>query len=285
MKYDESYSEEQKRVETAEYERIRGIHFLDEIKEEIPMCLVVPGYNNNAKFRIEYNLNSIFMQNYTNYFVVIINDASNDGSDEIYRKYLDFYKIDPQKYVYIENSERLTALENIYMATHYYCSEDSVVINMDADDEFIGKNPLKLFNAGYQKYKAGVLYSNFFWYEQGGNLMLGFTSEYTQSERDNNAYRQASQRFSHLRSYRTELFRRIAAKDFQDDQGKFYRSAYDMAMYFPLMELSCGRIKKINGYHYLYNINTGLNDYQVDRNRQASVDSRVRAATKYTCYQ
>lgn len=57
-----------------------------------------------------------------------------------------------------------------------------------------------------------------------------------------------------------------------------------MAMYFPLMELSCGRIKKINGYHYLYNINTGLNDYQVDRNRQALVDSRARAATKYTCY-
>lgn len=50
------------------------------------------------------------------------------------------------------------------MATHYYCSEDSIVINMDADDEFIGKNPLKMFNAGYQKYKAGVLYSNFFWY-------------------------------------------------------------------------------------------------------------------------
>lgn len=95
MKYDESYSEEQQRVETAEYERIRGIHFLDEIKEEIPMCVVVPGYNNNAKFRIEYNLNSIFLQNYTNYFVVIINDASNDGSDEIYRKYLDFYKTDP----------------------------------------------------------------------------------------------------------------------------------------------------------------------------------------------
>jgi glycosyltransferase involved in cell wall biosynthesis len=45
------------------------------------MCVVVPGYNNNAKFRLEYNLNSIFLQNYTNYFVVIINDASTDGSD------------------------------------------------------------------------------------------------------------------------------------------------------------------------------------------------------------
>jgi len=45
------------------------------------MCLVAPSFNNNAKYRIEYNLNSIFTQNYTNYFVVIINDASTNGSD------------------------------------------------------------------------------------------------------------------------------------------------------------------------------------------------------------
>lgn len=178
---------------------------------------------------------------------------------------------------------RNTALENIYIATHDYCSEDSVVLNLDGDDEFIGKNVLKIFNAGYQTKKAGVLYSNFYWYEQGGNLMYGFTSEYTDAEKKNNMYRQSPQRFSHLRSYRTELFRKIAAKDFQDDQGKFFTSAYDMAMYFPLMELSCQRVSKIQGYHYLYNINTGLNDYQVDRNKQASIDGRVRGAKKYNC--
>jgi glycosyltransferase involved in cell wall biosynthesis len=86
------------------------------------MCVVVPGYNNNAKFRLEYNLNSIFLQNYTNYFIVIINDASTDGSDELFRKYLHFYAISRDKYVYIENKQRHTALENIYTATHFYCS-------------------------------------------------------------------------------------------------------------------------------------------------------------------
>jgi glycosyltransferase involved in cell wall biosynthesis len=140
------------------------------------MCIVVPGYNNNARFRLEYNLNSIFSQNYTNYFVVIMNDASTDGSDELFRKYLHFYNIKKENYVYVENYKRRTALENIYMATHYYCSEDSVIVNMDGDDEFIGKNVLKVFNAGYQRHKAGVVYSNFYWYEQGVNIMLGFTS-------------------------------------------------------------------------------------------------------------
>ncbi len=74
------------------------------------MCIIAPGYNNNAQFRIEANLNSIFLQNYTNFKAVIINDKSNDGSDEVFRAYFDFYKIDKAKYIYIENTVRKTAL-------------------------------------------------------------------------------------------------------------------------------------------------------------------------------
>ncbi len=113
--------------------------------------------------------------------------------------------------------------------------------------------------------------------------MLGFTSEYTDIDKQRSNYRQAPQRFSHLRSYRTELFLKIATKDFQDTNGKFWTSAYDMVMYFPLMELSCGRVKKIEGYHYLYNINTGLNDYAVDRGKQIRIDQTVRKQPKYNC--
>jgi len=59
-----------------------------------------------------------------------------------------------------------------------------------------------------------------------------------------------------------------------------------MAIYFPVLELSCGRVKKISGYHYLYNVNTGLNDYMVDRNKQATIDQKVRRSSKkYPCYE
>lgn len=80
-----------------------------------------------------------------------------------------------------------------------------------------------------------------------------------------------------------ELFKKIDVKDFQDKNGNFFKSAYDMAMYFPLMQLSCGHISKISGFHYLYNINTGLNDYAVDRKKQEIVDQTVRRAKKYPC--
>ena len=57
-----------------------------------------------------------------------------------------------------------------------------------------------------------------------------------------------------------------------------------MALFFPLMELSCTRVNKIEGeFHYLYNVGTGLNDYQ-DRSRQVAVDNRVRGQKKYECY-
>ena len=78
------------------------------------MCIMVPGYNNNARFRIEYNLNSIFSQNYTNYRLILINDASTDGSGDVYREYMKFYNIPRDKYVYVENKKRVTALRNIY---------------------------------------------------------------------------------------------------------------------------------------------------------------------------
>ena len=56
-------------------------------------------------------------------------------------------------------------------------------------------------------------------------------------------------------------------------------------MFFPLMELACGRVNKIKGFHYLYNINTGLNDYAVDRNKQVNIDQSVRRKPKLSCSQ
>ena len=37
------------------------------------------------------------------------------------------------------------------------------------------------------------------------------------------------------------------------------------------MELSCGRVHKIDGFHYLYNMNTGLNDYSVNKKLQEKI--------------
>ena len=96
-------------------------------------------------------------------------------------------------------------MTNHYFATLLQCSKDSIVLDLDGDDEFIGRNVLKLFNWGYQTKKSGVLYSNFYWYQQPSTLMFGMNSEYGEAEKKKNLYRTAPMRYSHLRSFRAEL--------------------------------------------------------------------------------
>lgn len=50
-------------------------------------------------------------------------------------------------------------------------------------------------------------------------------------------------------------------KDLQDRNGAFLTITYDVALTLPMMELSCGRVHKIEGeIQYLYNSATGNND-------------------------
>ena len=270
MKIDRSRDEEQRKEEALEYDRLDKIWNFDKYPEELPMCLILPGINNYAGYRAELNLNSIFQQNYSNYFVVIINDASTDRSDEIYRKYLDFHNFDKSRYVYINNKRNKGSLENIYNSVHEYCSADSVASSPDADDELIGKNVLKVFNAAFQQKKAGVIYSNFIWYRLSiKRATIGITQPYTEQEKAGNWYRHTRQhKYSQYRAFRSQLFRKIDQKSLRRDSGRFFETAADDAIYYPMMEMSCGRVFKIPGIHYLYNYYTGINDNQRQTGKQ-----------------
>jgi glycosyltransferase involved in cell wall biosynthesis len=164
---DEAFQKEGVSANEKDWERLNAKFGLDKVATELPMCIVVPSYNNNVRFRIEQNLNSIFSQNYSDYRVVVIDDLSPDDSSAVYQKYFAFHRIDKERYVYIENRRRVTALHNIYLASTNHCPTDSVAMIVDGDDELIGRNILKVFNWGYQTKKAGVMYTNFIWYNKG----------------------------------------------------------------------------------------------------------------------
>ena len=65
------------------------------------MCIVITRYSRSGDFGIEYNLNSAFTQNYTNFKVVIVNDEVHDGRGMVYRNYFAFHRINKGKYAYV----------------------------------------------------------------------------------------------------------------------------------------------------------------------------------------
>ena len=97
-------------------------------------------------------------------------------------------------------------------------------------------------------------------------------------------YRDVSQKISHLRSFRVDLYLKIKQKDLKFDDGRWFTSCYDEVICLPMLEMSCGNIEVIYEYLYLYVYGTGYNDRAVDEGLQYSIAMFVKKERpKYQC--
>ncbi len=128
------------------------------------MCVIVPTRNNVFENRYIYNIQSILNQNYTNYLVVIVDDHSDDSTGSLIERYLRKKNVSSKRVVVVKKNRREGSLANIYFAMHNYCKDYTVTLEVDGDDELIGNNVFKLFNAIYQSKNPGFAYSNHVYY-------------------------------------------------------------------------------------------------------------------------
>jgi glycosyltransferase involved in cell wall biosynthesis len=91
------------------------------------------------------------MQEYRNYHVVIIDDASTDSTGEdVYQVMVTQKKLDSSRYLVIKNNERKMAMYNLRAAANVYCSPQDIFIVVDGDDQLLGRQVFKVFNAIFQ---------------------------------------------------------------------------------------------------------------------------------------
>lgn len=123
--------------------------------------MVVPSYNNVAGGRYLRNLNSIFQQEYGNYRVVYLDDASEDGTGQRVRDYARDHQISAQKLQVVVNAQRRRAMPNIHWAAHEACRPHELFLILDGDDELLGRQVLRFFNYVFQTKDVWVAYSNY----------------------------------------------------------------------------------------------------------------------------
>lgn len=227
--------------------------------------VIVPFYNPGVF--LDNCVASVMSQKYDNFQVIFVDDCSTDGS---------FEKLpDDSRCIKIRNTVRKTALENLHNAIMDYCDPNDICVTVDGDDWLSSKNVLSYINEQYNTHDCWVMYGNATWTDG----RRGFASAYSPEEFRN--VRKAPFRVSHIRTFRAGVYHKILEQDptfscLKDSGGNFYRSSYDTAMMFPIMELAgLSKILFNDTILYVYNRNNPISDDKVDQALQTSVHVEV----------
>ena len=109
------------------------------------------GANNIQHNRYKRAIQSVLQQNYSNYQIVFIDDFSSDDTLNATKKIIREWGFPAERVTLVRNLEKKFATYNIVHAAFEYCREDSIQVLLDGDDEFVGRQVLRLINKFYQK--------------------------------------------------------------------------------------------------------------------------------------
>jgi len=240
---------------------------------EKPLVVVIPSYN-NAKY-YEKNLESVNNQEYENYRIIYMDDASPDGTGELVQKYFDEHGMS-ERVTFMQNTERMRALHNLYYAIQS-CDNEEIILTLDGDDWFADDKVLQKINETYQDVDVWLTYGQYKTYPRG---RLGVCREFPKHVIDQNKYRSYRWISSQLRTFYAKLFKKIRVEDLHDE-GAFFLGAYDLAMMFPMLEMASTHFRFIPDVLYIYNINNPIRDCRVNRKEQSRGRVVTRKAKRY----
>jgi glycosyltransferase involved in cell wall biosynthesis len=238
---------------------------------EKPIIVSVPSYNNMQFYK--KNLDSIFAQEYGNYYVIYIDDCSTDGTARAVATYVKERNLE-HKISIVCNPVRRGALFNHYMLAHAV-PDAAIIVTVDGDD-WLPDGNTKVFarvNEAYQDPNVWMTFGQFAEYPSGKK---GFCRSLATCGGLQNSYRDYPWVMSHLRTYYAGLFKQIPVGYFIRNND-FLQATCDLAIMFSVLELSSGRVHYIDEVIYTYNTTNINSDCYSRQQEQVNNEHWVRA--------
>ena len=222
---------------------------------------------------LERCIRSVKAQNYSNYTHVVIDDASDPR---------------PENFPYEQGVDNLiirtnlehngSALRNQYIELSSYTrsNEDSIVMLLDGDDYLIN-NPeiFNFYNHLYQTRDADFTYGSMW---SIADRMPLIAQPYPPEIIKNKQFREYkfnwNMPYTHLRTFRKELFSKIDKKQLQDKNGNWYKEGGDGALFFALIE-QAEKIFAVPDIIVNYNDVNPMNDYKIHGATQNEVAEEI----------
>jgi len=230
--------------------------------------VIVSTFWNSEKF-IEDCIKSIKNQYFTNYIAYFIDDMSTDNSYEIAKSVIG----NDDRFRLIKNNTKKFKAKNFIDVIHNNpeIEWNDVIIEIDGDDKLSDNLVLGLINKIYTNNDVWICGSR--WVDTSGRSM-----KYGKANADK--ARSSAWNFSHMRTYRSFLFRSIKLEDliFEND---YLRAAVDIGIGVPMLEMSGNE-----HYHYLDEVTYIYNwhNKQSYSNNGAIGDSKLQGRTAKYVY-
>ena len=209
--------------------------------------IVIPVYN--AVDYIGKCLDSVLSQDYINYEVIVVDDHSADGTWDIIKKY------PVNKYRQINRIG--SGVANIKLGIKIVKPLDNdVIMPIDGDDWFANKNVLSHLN---------VVYQQDIWVTWGQYAPAsGKYKNFCQPVTDPRTYRKSGKWYtSHLRTFKKWLWDKISDRDLRGHDRQYFKSAWDRAFMYPMIEMAGSHGRFINEVLYIYNDLNPMNDMKM----------------------
>lgn len=228
----------------------------------------------NAEKWIEKSILSAVTQNYKQFEVLVVDANSTDNTYNICKNL-------ESKFTNLrvfKNEVRKFPLENIkYLTT--LSKEKSICVTLDGDDWFKNEDVLNSLNSVYTN-DVWMTYGTYeeYPYRNVSKLYGAYPDEVIK----NNSFREHKWLASHLRTHRRELFLKIKDEDLKYTDGKYMDYAADLAIQYPMMEMSGERIRHISDILYVYNRTNPISECHRDTKRNDEIVKYVVNKQKYT---
>lgn len=232
--------------------------------------IVIPSYNSVKWLR--KTLDSVATQSYKDFDVCVIDDASTEEQQkEIIQEYANKFG---WKTIYRKNNHGVVPniIDGISLLAP---SDDDVIVILDGDDWFYNKHVLSKLNEIYSKEQVSLTYGQFITYPR---WKIGFCRPPTHEEA---AGREGPWIYSAPRTFRYFLWKSLNINDLKDSNGNYYKTAGDLAIMYPLVEMAGNSIKCVHDLLYVYNHDNPLNDHVLDLQKQLETAAEIRKKPRY----
>ena len=236
--------------------------------KEKEIVVVTPFYN--CENYIARCIESIAAQDYENYKVILIDDASTDNTVNNAITMLESLPVEIQKKFIIQvNRKNKGAVRNQIENIRKITNPEAIIMLIDGDDSLVNDNSIfSYFNGVYEdaEFTYGSCWS------MVDNIPL-ISQPYPKEIKATKAYRSHHftwiMPYTHLRTFKRFLLDGIEDSAFQDDDRKWFGAGGDGSVFYALIEKADpNKIQCLQEVVYNYNDTNPINDYKINGEEQ-----------------